>query len=251
MPFIPQIIGLIWHKITEVLQIELQRKDQIKSAIVALCMYSYIKKSPDGSQTLTITEKHHRGEMRVILSEGDINKHITKSVDEIDKHIEETLQSGSDLRQYLDTVKLDGILIPTPIYPRIFDKIEEMNPDIAINVWRWNEELATPKPIIAKLHLEWYPELHENAPQRVAISVKGVNDFEEFKNYGRMINAPCVIIADFETDNKKSGLIYGGKTRLISEQCTNSFCYLVHWINTDDVWGPFIYREENATYEFI
>ncbi|GBB99084.1 hypothetical protein RclHR1_34070001 [Rhizophagus clarus] len=95
MPFIPQIIGLIWHKITEVLQIELQRKDQIKSAIVALCMYSYIKKSPDGSQTLTITEKHHRGEMRVILSEGDINKHITKSVDEIDKHIEETLQRGS------------------------------------------------------------------------------------------------------------------------------------------------------------
>jgi hypothetical protein len=77
-------------------------------------------------------------------------------------------------------------------------------------------------------HIEWCPGLHENAPQRVAIPVKGVNDFEQFKNYGQMINAPCVIIADFEAGNKKSGLINGGKTRLISEQYANSFCYLVH-----------------------
>ena len=66
-----------------------------------------------------------------------------------------------------------------------------------------------------------------------------------------MINSPCVIIADFEADNKKSGLINGGKTRLISEQYANSFCYLVHWINTGDVWGPFLYRGNNATQEFV
>jgi hypothetical protein len=58
------------------------------------------------------------------------------------------------------------------------------------------------------------------------LPLKDINDFEEFKNYGRMINAPCVIIADFEADNKKwdySGGImkpfqtYGGNMRKIME----------------------------------
>ncbi|GES85735.1 hypothetical protein GLOIN_2v1480811 [Rhizophagus clarus] len=89
------------------------------------------------------------------------------------------------------------------------------------------------------------------ACQRVDLSVKEINDFEQFKNYGRMINSPCVIIADFEAGNKKPGLINGGKTRIISEQYANSFCYLVHWINTGDVWGPFLYRGNNTTQEFI
>ena len=66
-----------------------------------------------------------------------------------------------------------------------------------------------------------------------------------------MINSPCVIIANFEAENKKSGLINGGKTRIISEQYANSFCYLVHWIDTGDVWGPFLYRGENPTQEFV
>jgi hypothetical protein len=39
--------------------------------------------------------------------------------------------------------------MPTPVCPRIFNKIEEMNPDISISVWGWNEESATPKPVIA------------------------------------------------------------------------------------------------------
>src|SRR3954454_3421285 len=41
-------------------------------------------------------------------------------------------------------------------------------------------------------HLSSYPGLGE-APQLVTLPIKDVNDFEEFKNYGRMINAPCVI----------------------------------------------------------
>ena len=41
------------------------------------------------------------------------------------------------------------------------------------------------------------------ATQRVNLPVKGINDFEQFKNYSRMINSPCVIIADFEADNQK------------------------------------------------
>ena len=100
-------------------------------------------------------------------------------------------------------------------------------------------------------HLEWYLGIHENAPQRVTMPVKGVNDYEKFKNYGRMINAPCVITADFEADNKKCNELYGGSMIKLTEQKANSFCYLVHWIDTGDVWGPFLYRGENATQEFV
>ena len=39
--------------------------------------------------------------------------------------------------------------MPIPICSRIFNKIEEMNSDISINVWEWNEETATPKAVIA------------------------------------------------------------------------------------------------------
>src|ERR1043166_5281827 len=217
--------------------------------------------------------------------------------------------------------------MPTPICPRIFNKIEEMNPDISINVWEWNEKTATPKSVVysknfnrphiihfmaltditkseeekygQKNHFLWiknHDELvskdtkhygkkylynrckiswpskksrdhhqehcfeWEEDCQRVNLPVKGVNDFEQFKNYGRMINSPCVIIADFEADNKKwdySGGImkpfssYGGSMCKLAEQKANSFCYLVHWIDTGNIWGPFLYRGENATQEFV
>ena len=92
-------------------------------------------------------------------------------------------------------------------------------------------------------HQEHYFGWEEDC-QRVNLPVKGVNDFKQFKNYGQMINAPCVIIADFKADNKKwdcSGGImkpfksYGGQMHKIAEQKANSFCYLVHWIDTGDV----------------
>ncbi|GBB99512.1 hypothetical protein RclHR1_35430001, partial [Rhizophagus clarus] len=231
----------------------------------------------------------------------------------------ERIFQATKYKPYLDVVKLDGIPMPTPICTSIFNKIEEMNPDISINVWGWNEETATPKAEIAsknwdrpyiidllaltnivksedtdkygqKNHFLWIKNIDRllygdtahkekkhlcrrctitfpskksldhhrehcfglgEATQRVKLPVKGVNDFEQFKNYGRMINSPCVIIADFEAENKKSGLINGGKPRLISEQYANSFCYLVHWIDTGDVWGPFLYRGKNATQKFV
>ena len=171
--------------------------------------------------------------MRPIISEEEIDEHITNSAGEIDKHVENTLNSGSEfclerileisieaysycratggsfkptpkklantkctinsdnkglndpetnkpsekclqgalgvyfayqdghtehlerifrakkLKPYLDVVKLDGIPMPTPICSRIFNKIEEMNQDISINVWEWNEKTATPKAVIA------------------------------------------------------------------------------------------------------
>ena len=39
--------------------------------------------------------------------------------------------------------------MPTSICSRIFNKIEEINPDISINVWEWNEKTATSKAVIA------------------------------------------------------------------------------------------------------
>ena len=65
------------------------------------------------------------------------------------------------------------------------------------------------------------------------------------------MHALCVILADFEANNKKCDEKYSGKMRKIAEQKANSFCYLVHWIDTGEVWGPFLYREENATQEFV
>ncbi|GBC00512.1 hypothetical protein RclHR1_38810001, partial [Rhizophagus clarus] len=67
-------------------------------------------------------------------------------------HLERIFQA-TKLKPYLDVVKLDGIPIPTPICSRIFNKIEEMNPDISINVWEWKEETATPKPVIASKNI--------------------------------------------------------------------------------------------------
>ena len=37
----------------------------------------------------------------------------------------------------------------TLICPRVFNKIEEMNSDISINIWEWNEETARLKPVVA------------------------------------------------------------------------------------------------------
>ena len=38
-------------------------------------------------------------------------------------------------------------------------------------------------------HQEWCPGIHEKAPQKVTLPIENVNNFEEFKNYIRMINA--------------------------------------------------------------
>ena len=97
MPYMPQIMALIRPKITEVLQTELQRNDQIKSAIVALYRYSVTKRNPDGTRETSIVDKHHRGEMQALLQEADIDEHITRTAGEIDKHIEDTLKRDLDM----------------------------------------------------------------------------------------------------------------------------------------------------------
>ena len=63
--------------------------------------------------------------------------------------------------------------------------------------------------------------------------------------------APCIIYADFESKNKKCDESYGGNMRKFAEQKANSFSYVIHWIDTNDTWGPFVYRGPNATQEFV
>ena len=166
-------------------------------------------------------------------------------------HLGRRIFRKKKLKPYLERVKLDGIPMPTPVFPHIFSKIEEMNPDISIIVWKWKEETATSKPVVysknynrphiihlmaltditksekgkygQKNHFLWiknpdglvykdnahkvkkhlcnqcfqsFPSIksldyHQQwcfglgeAPQRVTMPVKDINDFEEFRNYG-------------------------------------------------------------------
>ncbi|GBB93318.1 hypothetical protein RclHR1_02150005 [Rhizophagus clarus] len=336
-PYIPQLISASRQKIKEVYQTELHRKEQIKTAIAVKCSYSCSRREIDGSTYTDYMYLYHRSGMRPILSEGDIDEHITRSVGELDAQVEEALLRGSgytlegiltifievytpkklantkctinsdnkglidlktnklsenclqgaigcyfahqdgktkhlerifrtnNLKPYLEKVKLNDIPMPTPNCSRIFKKIEEINPDISINVWEWNEEIASSRSVIfsknpKRPHViyllaltditksedyNWPSEASLNHHQDychglgeecqiVKLPQKGVNNFMEFKNYGQMMNAPYVIIADFESDNKKCDELYGGSMRKLAEQKANSFCYLVHWIDTNE-----------------
>jgi len=93
-PYIPKLISASRPKIKEVYQTELRRKDQIKSAIVVLCRYK-IGKKENGDGEGKFVYIHHRGGMRPILSEGEIDRHLTQSVGKIDNKVEETLKKGS------------------------------------------------------------------------------------------------------------------------------------------------------------
>ncbi|CAJ0838645.1 13078_t:CDS:2, partial [Entrophospora sp. SA101] len=177
-PYMPQLIASAREQITSVLKAELRRKDQIKSAIVVYCNYMKMEKKGEGKIAVPVYEqKYHNGKMRAILSENDIDEHITLSAGEIDAKIERFLNNGSGWTliriemiyievyafrravggSFKPTPKnlantkfnLDGIPMPTPICPRTFQKIEAQNPEISINVWEWKEETATPKPVIA------------------------------------------------------------------------------------------------------
>ncbi|GES97967.1 hypothetical protein GLOIN_2v1481003 [Rhizophagus clarus] len=205
-PYIPQLISASRPKIKEVLQTELHRKDQIKSAIVVKCLYLLDKKDKEDFANKVYKVKYHRGEMRAILLEGNIDEHITLTVGEIDKQVEEALLKGSGYTlERIEEISIEaynlkrgtgGSFIPTP------KKLANTN---------------FPSEKSLDHHIEWCPGIHENASQRVTMPVKGVNDFEEFKNYGRMINAPCVIIADFKADNKKCDEKYEEIERLESK----------------------------------
>ena len=55
------------------------------------------------------------------------------------------------------------------------------------------------------------------------------------------MNAPCIIMADFEANHKNTNESFGGAMKKLAEQKATSFSYKVHWIDTGETWGPYIY----------
>jgi hypothetical protein len=99
-PYMPHLMASAREQITNVLKAELRRKDQVKSSIVVYCNYMKMEKKDKGDYKVEIPfyiQKYHSGKMRVILSEQDIDEHITLSAGEIDVKIEEFLSNGSGL----------------------------------------------------------------------------------------------------------------------------------------------------------
>src|SRR5215475_11790926 len=97
-PYMLHLIGSTHNAITDVLQEELHRKDQIKSALVVHATYvSYKYKgmgdiSDPANYEANYHHPYHRGGMREILSESYIDEHITLSGGKIDKKIESYLK---------------------------------------------------------------------------------------------------------------------------------------------------------------
>lgn len=100
-PYMPQLVASARKQITDVLKEELRRKDQIKSAIVVYATYVKYKylESGDISDMRNYEKKYyypyHRGKQHILLSENDIDNHITKSAGEIDEKIEKYLKEES------------------------------------------------------------------------------------------------------------------------------------------------------------
>jgi hypothetical protein len=55
----------------------LRKKDQIKTALIAQCIYSgHVSKGKDKLKSPLTIIAYHRSLMRIILTEEDINEHI-------------------------------------------------------------------------------------------------------------------------------------------------------------------------------
>ncbi|KAF0559378.1 gastrula zinc finger protein xlcgf46.1 [Gigaspora margarita] len=205
-------------------------------------------------ETNTLSEKCLQGALGVYFAYQDGNT----------KHPERIFRAKK-LKPYLDIVKLDGIPMPTPVCSHIFNKIEEMNPNISINVWEWKEKSATPKPVIASKN---YNRQHiidlmaltditkSEEDKKCTQSFSTIKALDHHRKHCFSLGEATQEVklptkANFEVDNKKCNEEYGGQMRKLDEQKANSFCYLVYWIDTGDIWGPYLYRGENATQEFV
>jgi hypothetical protein len=100
-PYMPQLVASARKQITDVLKEELRRKDQIKSAIVVFATYIKYKYLGSGdiadkrNYEITYHHPYHRGKQHILLSENDIDEHITKSTGEIDEKIKKYLKKES------------------------------------------------------------------------------------------------------------------------------------------------------------
>ncbi|GES99862.1 hypothetical protein GLOIN_2v1480811 [Rhizophagus clarus] len=113
-PYMPQLIEASREAITGVLQEELRRKDQIKTALVVNATYVNYKYKGKGDLTDKANYEtkelntYHRGKMGVLLSEKDIDEHLAKTVSHIDKKISDQLilESGFILR-YINYISIE------------------------------------------------------------------------------------------------------------------------------------------------
>ena len=93
-PYMSQLIASARDQITSVLKAELRQKDQINSAIVIYCNYMKMEKKEKGKPLLPIYNQiYYSGNMRAILSENNIDEHITLSAGEIDAKIKKFLNN--------------------------------------------------------------------------------------------------------------------------------------------------------------
>ena len=63
--------------------------------------------------------------------------------------------------------------------------------------------------------------------------------------------APYIIVLDIESLKKETNENYSGSMQKIAEEEPNSFSYTLHWIDTDETWGPYVYRGPNVTEKLI
>src|SRR5277367_1401348 len=111
----PQLIRIAREAITDILQEELHRKDQIKSVLVVKAIYVKYKYKGTGDPAdpanyeASYLNTYHKGNMRAILSKNDIEKHITQSVREIDRKIEKYLKEESGkILLYIESVFIES-----------------------------------------------------------------------------------------------------------------------------------------------
>ena len=96
-----QLFALSREAITDILKMELQKKDQIKSALVVYAIYVKYTYKGGGDSTdlknykISYHHPYHREEIHILLSKNDIDDHITRFAREIDQKIEAYLKEES------------------------------------------------------------------------------------------------------------------------------------------------------------
>ena len=79
LPYMPQIISNLHEAMNRVYERELQKHDQIKSAITVYCTFRKIEEKDDKRIVEDFIHPYMHGDMHVILSEDDIENHINSS----------------------------------------------------------------------------------------------------------------------------------------------------------------------------
>ena len=110
----PKLMSASRDAITRVIKTKLNRKDQIKSKLIVLCTYEKTIKEEGKLPKKIYNQFYHPGKIWSILSEKDIDKHITLSAGEIDKQIDSFLNNGLGWK----LIRIEMLYIETYLYRR-------------------------------------------------------------------------------------------------------------------------------------